>query len=118
VDRSRKDIRSLSAEWLAAEARLVVLTRRQRGGDALLSRWQRIAPAIAVKVADTVEPATQPWADCSRRHDRRALSASVGATKRTGTRRRPRFALAVAAVTCSRVGADPPTRAELVAFLA
>lgn len=114
-----RDIAGLAAEWLAAEARLVVLTRGGEGAT-LFSRSGSVSrPAKKIRVVDTVGAGDATMGGLlAALHDRKAMSRER--LEQLGSQDLADildFALAVAAVTCSRIGADPPTRAELVAFL-
>jgi len=113
-----KDIAELAAGWLAAEARLVVLTRGGEGATIFARAATVSRPTIPVKVADTVGAGDAVMGGLlAALSDRNALSRER--LEQLGERDLADildFALAVAAVTCSRVGADPPTRAELAAF--
>ncbi len=105
----------LAAEWLTHSARLVVLTRGGEGATLFGRKATASLPAVAVEVADTVGAGDafmggllaalhdRDWLDRDRLE---ALSAADLAAALD-------FALAVAAITVSRVGADPPRRAEL-----
>ena len=113
-----RDIGDLAADWLAAEARLVVLTRGGEGAT-IFARGATVSrPTIKVKVADTVGAGDATMGGLlAALHDRDALSRER--LERFGEAELAEildFALAVAAVTCSRIGADPPTRTELEAF--
>jgi fructokinase len=113
-----KDIAELAADWLAAEARLVVLTRGSEGATIFTRGGNVSRPTIPVKVADTVGAGDATMGGLlAALHDRGALFRDR--LEQLSERELADcldFALAVAAVTCSRVGADPPTRAELQAF--
>jgi len=113
-----KAIEGLAADWLQAEARLVLLTRGSEGAT-LFARGASVSrPTIPVKVADTVGAGDATMGGMlAALNDRDALSRER--LEQLGEQELTKildFALAVAAVTCSRIGADPPTRAELEAF--
>lgn len=115
-----KDIAELAASWLAAEARLVVLTRGGEGatiyarGGATVPR-----PAVPVKVADTVGAGDAMMGGLlAALHDRNKLDhAALENLSESEIADILDLALAVAAITCSRVGADPPRRADLKELL-
>jgi fructokinase len=93
----------------------VLLTRGGEGAT-LFARGATLArPALPVKVADTVGAGDSFMAGLlAALHDRHRLE--VAALELIGEGELGEvldFALAVAAVTVSRVGADPPTRADL-----
>jgi fructokinase len=113
-----KNIAELAAEWLAAEARLVLLTRGSEGATIFVRGGSVSRPAIKVDVVDTVGAGDATMGGLlAGLRDREALSRER--LEQIGERELAEildFALSVAAVTCSRVGADPPTRAELAKF--
>jgi len=114
-----EDIATLAAQWLAAEARLVLLTRGGEGATIFTRGGVSSRPAIPVKIADTVGAGDAIMGGLlAALNDRQALSRErLERLRETEVAEILEFALAVAAVTCSRVGADPPTRAELEPFL-
>lgn len=107
----------VAARWLAAGAGLVVITKGAEGAEAFTTDGPVTVPAPAIAVADTVGAGDSFMA---------ALLAGLAAE---GVRSRLalmslgrarllvalRFAAAAAAVTCTRRGADPPTRGEVTA---
>jgi fructokinase len=100
---------------LAAEARIVIFTRGGEGA-AIFGRAASLSrPARAVKVADTVGAGDATMGGLlAALSDRDALDpARLDALSEADLAAILDFALAVAAVTCSRVGADPPRRSEL-----
>jgi fructokinase len=113
-----KNIVELAADWLAAEARLVLLTRGSEGATIFARGGSVSRPAIKVDVVDTVGAGDATMGGLlAALRDRGALSRER--LEQLGERELGDildFALAVAAVTCSRIGADPPTRADLAAF--
>ncbi len=113
------DIGKLAAEWLAGEARVVLFTRGSEGATIFTRGGTVSRPARKVEVVDTVGAGDSAMgallaalADLNAL-DREALS-HLTEEQLSGILD---FSLAVAAITCSRVGADPPTRAEVQAFL-
>jgi fructokinase len=103
---------------IAAGARLVIVTRGERGAQA----WHKVAGSVAVeappaKVVDTIgagdsfQAALLVALQSMGRIDRRSL-AEIGADE---LRSALSFAARCAAITCSRPGADPPRRAEIAA---
>jgi fructokinase len=113
-----KDISELAADWLAAEARLVLLTRGSDGATIFARGGSVSRPAVKVDVVDTVGAGDATMGGLlAALRDRGALSRER--LEQLGEHELADildFALAVAAVTCSRIGADPPTRAELAVF--
>jgi fructokinase len=103
--------------WLAlGTCRLAVVTRGGDGAVAVHQGGEAREPAPKVTVEDTVGAGDAFTAGL--------LSAVVGQFRSTPTaeeavvRSALRFANATAAIVCGRRGADPPTRAEVTAFLA
>jgi fructokinase len=98
---------------------LIAITRGGSGSTVRTRAASVSAPAMAVKVVDTIGAgdtfhagllvALEEAGVCSREAlnalDEKALDALL------------RFASAAAALDCARAGAEPPTRAELAAFL-
>lgn len=114
-----KDVEELAPGWLAAEARLVLLTRGGEGAS-LFTRHARVSrPAMNVEVADTVGAGDATMGGLlAALADRGALSRErIESLSARDLGEILDFALGVAAITVSRVGADPPTRAELKALL-
>jgi fructokinase len=112
-------ISDLASEWLAREARLVVLTQGGEGATAFSRNATVSRPTIPVKVVDTVGAGDAMMGGLlSALHDRDVLDRQrleqLDAAQLAGILD---FALAVAAMNCSRAGADPPRRAELAAYM-
>lgn len=108
----------VAERWLALGPALVVVTRGSGGADALTAAgWIRV-PAPLTEVADTIGAGDSFMAGLlaalsdrgllggDRREALRELSASAVAQV-------VEFAARCAAITVSRPGADPPTRADL-----
>ncbi len=114
-----KDIAELAAGWLAGEARLVLLTRGGEGATVFARGGSVSRPAIKVEVVDTVGAGDATMGGLlAALNDRDALNRErLEQLTEAELADILDFALAVAAITCSRVGADPPTRAELKALL-
>ena len=104
--------------WRGLGPALVVVTRGPRGCVAVTGAGRVERPAPPVEVADTVGAGdafmsgllSGLLADGLLRPERRADLASADASALAEPLA---TALASAAVTCTRPGADPPTRAEL-----
>lgn len=105
----------IARHWLSLGAGLVVVTRGQDGATAFMRNAEVSCPGVTVKVEDTVGAGDTFQA---------ALLAGLkelGATDRdtlwaleeAKLSRLVGFAVKAAAVTCSRRGADLPTRCEL-----
>jgi fructokinase len=114
-----KDISELAGNWLAAEARLVLLTRGGEGATIFSRSGSVSCPARQIEVVDTVGAGDATMGGLlAALSDRAALSRErLDSLTESDLRDILDFALAVAAITCSRVGADPPTRAELKALV-
>jgi len=114
-----RDVAELAAEWLAAEARIVLFTKGSEGATIYSRKAKVTRQARNVEVADTVGAGDSAMGGLlAALADRKALNRQaledLGESELAAILD---FALATAAITCSRVGADPPTRAELKDFL-
>ncbi|VTU45927.1 2-dehydro-3-deoxygluconokinase (plasmid) [Variovorax sp. SRS16] len=105
----------VAPRWLMQGAALVTVTRGGAGSSAWTAKARIDAPSEPVKVIDTVgagdtfQAALLTWLD---EHD--ALTpATLTALGDRQLEALLRFAAQAAAITCSRRGADMPTRAEL-----
>jgi fructokinase len=109
--------------WLATGPALVVVTRGGRGVFAVTTRLETHRPATPVDLVDTVgagDSFTSGLLDGLRRADliggaRRAELESIDEASLVSVLE---TASLIAAITCSRPGADPPTRDEVDAALA
>jgi fructokinase len=119
-DRSDEEV---ARDWLASGPALVVVTRGGAGVYALAERVELRRGAVPIDLVDTVgagDSFTSGLLDGLHRADllgaarRDALPAIDEATLDSVVEE----AALIAAITCSRPGADPPTRAELDAALA
>lgn len=115
------DARGVAEAWLRAGPALVVVTRGDRGAYAAASGGSVVeVPATAVEVIDTVgagDAFTAGLVDALGRHDllggtQRNRLADCSEEVLTDV---VRHAATVAAMTCGRRGADPPTADELEA---
>lgn len=113
----------VARRWLALGPAIVVVTRGREGTFTVTERAELQRPAVTVDLVDTVgagDSFTSGLLDGLRRADllggarREALAGVDEATLHSIVDE----ASMVAAITCSRPGADPPTRAELDAALA
>jgi fructokinase len=105
-----------AARRLDEEARLVLVTRGAEGASLFARGGVRVSrPARKVEVVDTVGAGDAMMGGLlAALYDRNALDRSaMERLTQSELAALLDFALAVAAVTCSRVGADPPRRAEL-----
>jgi fructokinase len=113
----------IAREWLESGPALVVVTRGGAGVYALSANVELRRDAVPIELVDTVgagDSFTSGLLDGLHRAGligasrRDALAAIDQATLESVTEE----AAMIAAITCSRPGADPPTRAELEAALA
>jgi fructokinase len=114
-----RDVTAAAGGWLRLGPRLVVVTLGADGAMALSGDRRIAVPGRKVKVADTVGAGDSFHAALlAGLHDggllRRERLAAPSDDVLRGLLER---AVAAAAITCSRPGANPPTRAELEAFL-
>ncbi len=109
----------LARRWLAAEARLVVLTQGGEGATVFTRRGKLSRPSEPIVVADTVGAGDSFMGGfLAALHDRDCLDpAAMDRLSESDLADVLDFALSVAAITCSRIGADPPRRVELPAHL-
>ncbi|MGZ6761595.1 MAG: carbohydrate kinase family protein [Gaiellaceae bacterium] len=119
-DRRDEDV---AQAWLASGPALVVVTRGGAGVYAVSAGWELPRRAVPIDLVDTVgagDSFTSGLLDGLHRADlvsgarRDALAAIDEATLGSVVD----AAALIAAITCSRPGADPPTRAEVDAALA
>ena len=110
-----RDVAEIAAAWLAGGAGLVVVTRGGAGVTAYTPRGSVFSPVVPVKIADTVGAGDSfTGGFLARLHDKGLLN--IGAIRAIGAADLEDalgFANRVAAITCSRPGADPPWREEL-----
>jgi fructokinase len=113
----------IAREWLESGPALVIVTRGGAGVYALSANVELRRGAVPIDLVDTVgagDSFTSGLLDGLQRADllgaarRDALAAIDHATLASVTEE----AAMIAAITCSRPGADPPTRAELEAAIA
>jgi fructokinase len=108
---------SLSA-WAKTGPRFCVATRGERGALAMLGAERIEVPAPIVDVVDTVGAGDSFMSALLSAMDRdSALGAGATAPARRDLEPQLRFAAAASAITCTRKGSDPPTRAEVEALL-
>lgn len=113
-------VEDAAASWLDAGASLVFITRGRHGASGF-SRAGRIdLPAPAIEVVDTVGAGDTFHAAALAELDRRdRLSpAALAAIAVDDMRAVAAYAVAAAAITCTRTGADLPRDAEVRAALA
>jgi fructokinase len=114
------DPADVAQDWLALGPGLVVVTRGGEGATGVCAAGLVDVPAPRIGVVDTVGAGD---AFMSGLLDALAGADLLGSERSAALRAIPqerleaavRRAIRVAAITCTRPGADPPTRAELVA---
>ena len=106
------------AAWAALGPRFCVATLGERGALAILDGQRIEVPAPRIDVVDTVGAGDSFMSALlsAMDHDS-ALGAGASPPSRTALERWLRFAAAASAITCTRKGSDPPTRAEVEAAL-
>lgn len=106
----------VAREWVEQGPSLVVVTQGAQGATALRPADAMIAvPAQAVTVADTVgagDAFTAALLACLDTHNPRS-ARDLAALSDDALRNALRFASHVAAITCTRTGADPPRLTDL-----
>jgi fructokinase len=101
--------------WLKTGSRLVVLTRGERGATAYARGFRVDVPGETTTVQDTVGAGDAFMAGLLATLfdlDRLTLP-TMDLLTQSETERALRFAAKVAAITCARRGADPPSRTDL-----
>lgn len=124
---SEEDLRALEPEtepelvarsWAAAGPELVVVTRGPHGATAFPRAGEAVdCPAVPVEVLDTIgagDAFTSGLLAFLAEHGALEVGACAS-LERTELLAALGFAAQVAALTCARAGADPPSRAELAA---
>jgi fructokinase len=107
------------AAWTNSGPRFCVATMGERGALAMLGKERIEVPAPHVEVVDTVGAGDSFMSALLSAMDRdQALGAATPAPSRRELDSWLRFAAAASAITCTRKGSDPPTRAEVEAALA
>jgi fructokinase len=108
---------TLAQRWMEAGVSLVIVTLGAAGATAFFGSNSTTAPGQAVQVVDTVGAGDSFHAALlSRLHRRGLLSReALGRLAVADLDDALRYAIAAASITCSRSGADPPHRADMVA---
>ncbi|RBP14266.1 fructokinase [Roseiarcus fermentans] len=107
------------AAWAGAGPRFCVATLGERGALAMLGAEAIAVPAPRVEVIDTVGAGDSFMSALLGAMDRDgALGAASAAPDRAALERWLRFAACASAITCTRKGSNPPTRAEVERALA
>ena len=116
-----RDPHAGAAEWALQGPRLVVMTRGGAGSTAFFGGHTLSVPAPIITVADTVGAGDSFMAALlAAMHE----DGSLGHSSRDGSGlteaqvgRWLQFATTASAITCTRKGANPPTRSEVLAAL-
>ena len=104
--------------WTKTGPRFCVATLGERGALAILGKERIEVGAPRVDVVDTVGAGDSFMSALLSAMDRdAALSAGAPAPSRSEVEKWLRFAATASAITCTRKGSDPPTRAEVEAAL-
>ena len=107
------------AAWALLGPHFCVMTRGEQGAVAYLQSERFIAPSPVVDVVDTVGAGDSFMSALIGAMDADgALGAGARAPTGGDLAKWLHFAVAASAITCTRRGADPPTRAEVLTWLA
>jgi fructokinase len=104
-----RDQLDVAAQWLGEGAALVIITKGSYGLIGITSQGSVTVPGVKVEVADTVGAGDTVGAVVVEAIVERGLSTLHGEILREVLTR----AAKAASITCSRAGANPPTRAEI-----
>ena len=114
-----RPIEDTLAAWAAMGPRFCVATLGERGALAILGGERIALPAPRIDVVDTVGAGDSFMSALLSAMDRDgALGAGSPAPDRACLERWLGFAACASAITCTRKGSNPPTRAEVEAALA
>ena len=103
-----------AARWAGMGPRLVVMTRGGGGAEAFFRGERLVQPAPTIDVVDTVGAGDSFMSGLlAAMADSGALGARSQVPSEAEIARWLIFAIAAAAITCTRQGAQPPTRGEL-----
>ena len=114
-----RPIEDALAGWTRSGPRFCVATLGERGALAILGKEKVEVAAPRVEVVDTVGAGDSFMSALlsAMDHDH-SLGPEAPAPSRSELEKWLRFAAAASAITCTRKGSDPPTRAEVDALLA
>jgi fructokinase len=114
-----RDPEASIAAWALLGPHYCVMTRGESGAVAYLQSERFVAPSPIVDVVDTVGAGDSFMSALIAAMDSDG-ALGVGARAPTGPdlAKWLAFAVAASAITCTRRGADPPTRAEVLAWFA
>jgi len=111
-----REPQSTLAEWAGRGPKFCVVTRGERGAAAFMGQQRFEIPAPAVDVVDTVGAGDSFMSALLGAMDADgALGAAAPAPQAKQLERWLAFAAKASAITCTRRGSDPPTRAEVEA---
>jgi fructokinase len=114
-----RDAEATIAGWAMSGPSFCVMTRGEKGAIAYLRDERLVAPSPLVDVVDTVGAGDSFMSALIAAMDSDgALGAGARAPTSEALGKWLAFAVAASAITCTRRGADPPTRAEVLAWLA
>ncbi len=105
----QEDFRAAALNFINEKTQLVVLTRGENGIDGFTQDGEVSVSGVKVEIVDTVGAGDTVGAILVEGIVQRGLDNLVGTTLEKVLKR----AAAAAAITCSRAGANPPTRKEL-----
>ena len=107
-----------AARWAGLGPRLVVMTRGGAGAEAHFRGERLVQPSPTIDVVDTVGAGDSFMAALlAAMADDGALGSGTRDPSEAEVARWLLFAVAASAITCTRQGADPPTRADVVKVL-
>lgn len=114
------DMHAVAAEWLTAGPRLVVFTHGDSGAIAFFGHAVLELPARKVDVVDTVGAGDTFHAALLVALEAQDLMRpdGIGMAPPEAIARAVHFAITASSITCTRQGADLPTRAEVEAVIA
>ena len=104
-----RDQLDVAAQWLDEGAALVIITKGSYGLIGITAQGSVTVPGVKVEVADTVGAGDTVGAIVVEAIVERGLASLHGEVLREVLTR----AAKAASITCSRAGANPPTRAEI-----
>jgi fructokinase len=114
-----RDPEATIAHWATLGPGFCVMTRGEKGALAFVGAERLVAPSPRIDVVDTVGAGDSFMSALIGAMDvDGALGAGARAPTGADLGRWLAFAVAASAITCTRKGADPPTRAEVQTWLA
>ena len=114
-----RDPEATIAAWAQLGPRFCVMTRGEQGAIAYLGAEKLVAPPLKVDVVDTVGAGDSFMSALIAAMDADgALGVGARAPTSAALAKWLAFAATASAITCTRRGSDPPTRAEVAQWLA